>query len=268
MSDLAPERQLEELEYQLKKEQRKRIKLEQALLVTQAELEMERRERRRLQRELLARDGRAERLLSVRRPFDYLRLLWWIVARPDVLKAYQADLDYREADALLRQGSWLVSSLLWLPVLGLLTVPWVTGALELSLSSWALLMVSVVAVWLLTGILGIHDNALSALTAVFATTVVTLCVTAIVTFFVSENIQIMILAGTTALLAITIGIAVSKVVKLNVANVVSHVVAIVVGGGVIIFMVDHVDRLLDAVAVMLVAVVIIPVVEERYRKAI
>lgn len=267
MDERFVERQVDELAYLLRQERRERLKLEQALLATQAELAQERQARRYLQRELLVWEGRAERLLSPKRPFDYLRLLWWVLVRPDVLKAYRADLDYQETEMLLRQGSWLVSSMLWLPVLGLLVFPWLSGALPLSLFGGLLLVGGIVVAWLVTGVLGIHDNALAALAAVFATAVVALCVTALVTFFVSHNIQPLMVIGGAALLIIMTAVMVTRIIELSVAGVVSHVVAVVIGGGVLIFLVDHSERLLDVVALTMVAVIIVPLLEERYKNA-
>lgn len=93
--------------------------------------------------------------LSVWKPLDYLRLLWWILVMPQQLQAHREFCGEEEQE---RVGKWLVSTLIWLPFL----IPLLGLGLELlphSSKAWSadtyLIWSAVVFVcWLLTGWLG------------------------------------------------------------------------------------------------------------------
>lgn len=257
----------EDLLKRLTDERRRRVAAETAVSALKAELDVERRERQRLARELRVLEGRAARLLSPGKPVDHLRLLWWVLVRPDQLKAYRADLTYREAERLQRHSSWLVSSLLWFPVLLLFCIPWLLGALEISLAGAAMMLLGIGFSWLLTGVLGTHESPFSALAAVMMTTIMTLCVTALIAFFIAGPGRLMLLLGGAVLLLVVTAVPAAKILHLTVGSTVAHVVAVVIGGGILIFMADHAQKVWDVIALVGVAVVVMPVVEMRYKQA-
>ncbi|MDM8557677.1 hypothetical protein [Candidatus Parabeggiatoa sp. HSG14] len=93
--------------------------------------------------------------LSPLNPLDHLRLLWWILVKPQQLKIYRQI--FGESDEK-QVGKWLVSTLIWWPLfvptlaLGLEWLPHFTK----TISSEAYLLISIVLVgsWLLTGKFG------------------------------------------------------------------------------------------------------------------
>jgi len=93
--------------------------------------------------------------LSPLNPLDHLRLLWWVLARPQQIRLYRQL--FGETDEN-RVGKWLVSTLTWWPLL----MPTLAAGFEILLPSndnWpsqAYLWFSVLLVgcWLLTGRLG------------------------------------------------------------------------------------------------------------------
>ncbi len=97
--------------------------------------------------------------LSSFNPLDYLRLLWWILVMPQQLKIHR---EYCGEEEQKRVGKWLVSTLIWLPLL----IPLLGLGLELlphSSKAWSadtyLILSAVVFVcWLLTGLLGDVEN--------------------------------------------------------------------------------------------------------------
>jgi serine/threonine protein kinase len=93
--------------------------------------------------------------LSFFNPLHHLRLLWWILVMPQRFKAYRAICGDEE---LKRVCSWLVSTLVWLPLLmpilglGLELLPHSSKAW--SAETYLLLSAGVFVCWLLTGWLG------------------------------------------------------------------------------------------------------------------
>jgi tetratricopeptide (TPR) repeat protein len=95
-----------------------------------------------------------QRRLSPWKPLDHLRLLWWVLITPQQLKTYRETFGERDEH---RVGSWLVSTLTWLPLL----IP--TLALELgtlpgtsvaSPSAYLYSCLGLLLAWALTGMLG------------------------------------------------------------------------------------------------------------------
>ncbi|MCK5717501.1 MAG: hypothetical protein KAH77_08430, partial [Thiomargarita sp.] len=97
-------------------------------------------------------------------PLDHLRLLWWSLVMPQHLKAYKADHDIE------RIGKWLVSTLIWLPLLmptlglGFELLPHSNTAL--SANVYLIMCAGLGICWLLTGWLGDNDENLVVVLAV------------------------------------------------------------------------------------------------------
>jgi hypothetical protein len=97
--------------------------------------------------------------LSPVNPFDYLSLLWWVLVMPQQLQAYRKIFGQEDER---RVGNWLISTLIWWPLL----VPTLILGLELWPSStrawWPEIYLSfsalLVGAWLLTGRLQIKKN--------------------------------------------------------------------------------------------------------------
>lgn len=87
--------------------------------------------------------------LSAWNPVDHVRLLWWVSAKPQTLKAIIAD---EGQDAVRKVGKWLVSTIVWLPILVVCLVVWSTYNFELE--EVLLTGIGVLVSWLLSGWLG------------------------------------------------------------------------------------------------------------------
>ncbi|TGO02666.1 hypothetical protein PN36_21110 [Candidatus Thiomargarita nelsonii] len=93
--------------------------------------------------------------LSLFNPLDHLRLLWWTLVMPQQLIAHREICGDKEQK---RVGKWLVSTLIWLPLLmpilglGLGLLPHSSKAL--SVDTYLLLSAGVFVCWLLIGWLG------------------------------------------------------------------------------------------------------------------
>jgi len=151
-------------------------------------------------------------MISIVNPLDHLRLLWWILVMPQQLKNYRAI--YGEQDQK-RVGKWLVSTLIWLPLL----IPTLGLGLELlpsrALSADAYLLISVgLAVsWLLTGLLGGIDYDVH-----YVTFFVTLLATFFGMFNVTRGMMIGVSSGMAIVVMIGVAIGVANSVAIGVAN--------------------------------------------------
>jgi len=93
--------------------------------------------------------------LSAWNPIDYMRLLWWILVKPQQLQIYRQAFGEEDEN---RVGKWLVSSLIWGPLmmpilasgLGLL---WLVPE-DWPSSVYLLFTILLIGCWLLTGWLG------------------------------------------------------------------------------------------------------------------
>lgn len=84
--------------------------------------------------------------LSWRNPFDYLRLLFWVMLRPDTLRAYRIRLTVPQRAQLKVQAATLAVMLTWLPLIGWTAVLWLLHVVDFSVNT----AVIVVGVALLT----------------------------------------------------------------------------------------------------------------------
>ncbi len=91
------------------------------------------------------------RQLALWSPEDYLRLLWWVLIQSKELEAYKANLDDDGEAHLKRQGSWLVSTLTWWPLLAWVAWSLLDSSLELEPMQGYGCLAAVILVWLLTG---------------------------------------------------------------------------------------------------------------------
>ncbi|GEM_PF-1794743 len=94
------------------------------------------------------------RLFSPWNLFDYLRLLWWVVAKPKALKAYKAGLNADALNRLKRQCSWLASLLIWWPWLIFIVWVFLDTRIQFIVETKLWLPITLGLTWLLAGILG------------------------------------------------------------------------------------------------------------------
>jgi hypothetical protein len=256
----------EYLESQLEHERSRRQEAERKVAQIQQLLQEERLQRQRLEMELYV---RRKGLLSLWDIRDYVRLLWWIVVSPAELKEYRAYADGRIEDDLRRQGSWLASSLTWLMILAWAALPWVSGLVPLPPSSGWLLLAAIVFAWVANGILGAHDNPLSALGAVFvtaATTLITMAITSGLVFRFADT-TLILGGGVLAVMAALVAHALSAVLTLQVAEVSASVAAVVIGAGVAVLLSQNGQHLLYVSVIVLGGIGLVAITQERYRDA-
>jgi tetratricopeptide (TPR) repeat protein len=89
------------------------------------------------------------RRFSAWNPVDHLRLLWWVSVKPQILKNIIAD---DGQDAVRNVGKWLVSTLIWLPLLVACLVVW--SSYNFELEEVLITAIGVLVAWLLAGWLG------------------------------------------------------------------------------------------------------------------
>lgn len=209
-------------------------------------------------------------VLSPWDPRDQVRLLWWVLVRPDKLRDYRAYLGDWGEIKLAHHAGWVIASLLWLPVLLWLLVPWALGVLPMSAAAGLLLTLGIGFGWVVTGLLASHDNALSALAGVMTTTILLLVVIALVgglAVVVDETataVSILLPLGVAALMAAMAAVTTAVVLKLKVGEVLAGVTAVLVGSGSLIVMWQQTEFSTGAVALMLFAIAMAGFIEDRH----
>lgn len=265
------EAELADMAAQLQREIRRRHRAERKIAHLQERLDEEQHQRRRLEIELGFQRLREQTSLSPRRLWDYLRLLWWVVVTPGTLKEYKMDLDGRSERKLKQLSSWLASSLMWWPVLLWVSLPWSYGVLDLTPNVGYGLMAAVAVAWIVTGILGCKDDALSALAAVFTTATVTLVVMAVaaglVGNIVSENVTLIVALGVVAVILAMVAVTIATIERLAVTDAVSALVAVVVSAGIVFILMDRAIPIFNAAFWIVSAIVMAGYLQERYKEA-
>jgi len=93
-------------------------------------------------------------LLKLWSPFDYFRLLWWVLVKPKALNAYKTGLQNDALKRLERQGSWLASVLIWWPWLAFVTWAYWDTQIQSIIEARPWLLIALGIAWLQTGALG------------------------------------------------------------------------------------------------------------------
>ncbi|OQY52356.1 MAG: hypothetical protein DRR08_16660 [Candidatus Parabeggiatoa sp. nov. 2] len=168
--------------------------------------------------------------LSSLNPLDHLRLLWWVLVRPQRLQAYRET--FGQEDEV---GNWLVSTLTWWPLL----VPTLALGLEklpYSAKAWlpdAYLLFSALLVgcWLLTG--GLRTNRdVAVVLVVFVSGVMAGIVAGVLAVGMAVDVTVGVAYLVAGFVALVVAGFVAVVVAGDVAVVVAGVVAVSVAVGV------------------------------------
>jgi hypothetical protein len=152
-------------------------------------------------------------------PLDQFRLLGWVFLYPERITMYQ---DAYGKESLQRTGSWLVSTLTWLPLIipvsgyGLATIPIGASRSGLYLAGFYGLL------WLLTGLLGTRTSEPVAFAA------------GITLFFFIMAISFAVTAGALPGMVASAGLVISGVIVLSIAALVGGHLASRVCGGVVL----------------------------------
>lgn len=144
-------------------------------------------------------------------PLDHLRLLWWVLATPQRLKAYRGTFGEK---AERRVGKWLVSALTWLPLfiptlaIGIGTLPRMERAFPSVIYLW--ISHGLVLAWFLTSWFGDRDNPRASGVALGMAIILTLGVTIFVPGGLAVGVTGVVALGVAVL--ITLGVAVGVAV--------------------------------------------------------
>ena len=135
------------------------------------------------------------RRLSPWNPLDYLRLLWWVMVRPQDLVGYR---EVYGTEDEIRVREWLINTLAWLPLflltlaLGLKTLPQERLEKPMLPSTYLWLSVGLALVWILTGWLAQKKNPLGTIVSLVMGFVSKLSIAGVIAFFVSLMLVLVI----------------------------------------------------------------------------
>ncbi|HEC86063.1 MAG: hypothetical protein DRR08_21535 [Candidatus Parabeggiatoa sp. nov. 2] len=171
--------------------------------------------------------------LSPLNPLDHLRLLWWVLVRPQRLQVYRQVFGDEDEN---RIGKWLVSTLTWWPLL----MPTLASGMELLLPSpdnwppnaYILFCVLLVGCWLLTGRVGNEgEGSVMGNVAFGVVFSVVFGVTYVVAIVTSFFVAIGVVTGVTFGVSTEVTLGVAFIVAYVVAFYVAYVVAVGVAFG-------------------------------------
>ncbi len=188
--------------------------------------------------------------LSPINPLDYLRLLWWVFNSPQQLQAYRQVFGQEDEK---RVGNWLVSTLIWWPLLVSLLI------LEQSLTKIGMPEIYIgltVGCWILTGWFKINQNM-----AISLAFLMSICLTVLVSVSVANLVMagflwLSLIVGVAVIMASLIAVIVAGDVAVVVAVLVSIGVAIGIAVGVALLLSDFMVGLLAGSAAGLIAAIV------------
>ncbi len=165
-------------------------------------------------------------------PLDYLHLLWWVLVMPQQLQAYREVFGNEDEKRL---GNWLISSLIWWPLL----LPTLALGLELwphSPKTWlaeTYLSFSLILFgsWFLTGYLKLKKNVTVGM-AIFVSALVAILVSVDVAGIMAGSLTNDLLIGIAMIMATFIMIFVAIGMAVVIAGDVAIIVAGIIGIGV------------------------------------
>ncbi|MDM8567034.1 hypothetical protein QUF74_15460 [Candidatus Halobeggiatoa sp. HSG11] len=162
--------------------------------------------------------------LSALNPLDYFRLLWWMLVVPKRLQTYR-DVFGKKDD--VQVGNWLISSLIWWPLLAL-TLALSLGMLPYIEKMWLpdafwLLSGSIFFCWLLTGWLNTSRDML-VVVMVLLSGIVAGIVGGVIAVHIAVNLTTGVIIGATICLII--------IMTNFMAVIIANDIAIIVAGGV------------------------------------
>ena len=211
---------------------------------------------------------------------DYLRLFWWVLVMPQRLHAYRKTYGIDDEKQI---GNWLVSTLIWFPLLipslalGLKQLPYSDHA-WLPETYW-LLSILLIGAWVLTGGLKINKDvpiSVAGLVSVCMAVLVSVSVASIVvslfSFLVALGVTTLVLVVIASIVMIVGAVLMSVLVASDAAIVIAGVVAIGmavgIAGSVAILIADFMIGFIAASLAGFVAGLGVDVVANRMGNAI
>ena len=205
--------------------------------------------------------------ISVNNPLVYFLILFGVVFRPDKLKAYRTRLNSTEKLHLDKQAGRLATTLMWLPVLSIFALIWVTGLIALNTETAVLMFVvsSMCAYgtykYGLTNSVETKNNLLlGSMFSIFG--LMAVLFTGIYTSKAYGDVAILL--SLIILIFALISLTVSMVFKLETLDILSGFIALFIVGGVSMTMSQVMNQIWLPVIVIMVSVLWVGITEERH----
>ncbi len=207
------------------------------------------------------------RTMSTRNPFDYMRLLFWVLFRPDFVKVYRIRCNVPQRKAFTQQALWLVTHLLWGSLLLAIAVPIGMGSLPVSPVVATVMIVAVVGAWVLTGRYGLYEAAQIPTRLILGNLMVAFGVVSLIAITLnhsSVSTLPVIIMCVAAIVCSLMAVSVASVFRLKTAEKVAGIIAMVTGGGLSTLVFDLMEAAWIPVSVIIIAIFLVGVVEDRY----
>ena len=207
------------------------------------------------------------RTMSTRNPFDYIRLLFWVLFRPDFIKVYRIRCNVPQRLAFTHQALWLVTHLLWGSLLLVIAVPMGTGGLPVSPEIATVMVVAVIGAWVLTGRFGLYESAQIPTRLILGNLLVAFGVVSLIAITLNQSsvstlpVIIMCVA---AIVCSLIAVSVASVFRLKTAEKIAGIIAMVTTGGLSTLVFDLMEAAWIPVSVIIIAIFLVGVIEDRY----
>lgn len=213
---------------------------------------------------------RSFRPLSTQNIFDYLRLLGWVLFRPALLKVYRIRCDVPQRQALRRQALWLIAHLIWGSVLLWIVVPLVMGVTPLNKFLAVFMMLSTFLVWRLTGKFGMRRETSMVNGLILGVALVAFGMITAVTlpFYETPTTTLpVIIMYVFVMVSSLIALPVASIFRLNTAEKIAGVMVVLAAGGLSTLVFDLMEAAWIPVSIIIIAVFLVGVVEDRYDMA-
>ena len=207
------------------------------------------------------------RTMSTFNPFDYIRLLYWVLFRPNLVKVYRIRCTVPQRLAFTQQALWLVTFLLWGSLLLAIVVPMSMGALPVSRGVAIFMIVPILCAWVLTGRYGLDEKAQIPTRLILGNLLVAFGVVSLIAITLNQSSVStlpMIIMSVIAIVCSLVAVSVAAVFRLKTAEKVAGIVAMVMGGGLSTLVFDLMEAAWIPVAIIIVAIFLVGVVEDRY----
>ena len=207
------------------------------------------------------------RTMSTRNPFDYARLLFWVLFRPEMIKVYRIRCDVPQRSALRRQAMWLTAHLLWGSMLLAIVVPLGMGALPIDMWPAVVMITGIVGAWYLTGRFGLSEAHRLSNRLILGNLLISFGVIALIGITLNQittTVLPVIVMNVIAVVAGLIALSVSSVFCLKTAEKIAGVITIAAVGGLSTLVFDLMEAAWIPVSVVIIAIFLVGIVEDRY----
>ena len=211
--------------------------------------------------------ARRLRPLSIRNPWDYMRLLIWALFQPQYIKAYRIRCNIPQRQLLKKQALILTMLLVWFPLLPWLLVPWIMDNLQIP----RLLMVGMlfITVGALVGSIrfGLATDQKTITGLMVSMILVPFGLTAVIAYTLQQT-------GTSSLwlIGFTVfamsgsmpGIAIASIFKLKTAEKIAAAITVILGGGLATTIFSLQFAALLPISAIIIMAFLVGVIEDRY----